>query len=428
MISPSGPSRVLALAHLANAVGDGAYLVCSALYFTRVVGLSPAQVGLGLTLGWAAGALAGAPLGHLADRRGPRGTAALLALATGTAVAAYLFVTSYAAFLLAACLYACCQSGLAAGRQALLAGLVERTMRTRVRARLQAAVNAGLAVGAAIGGVALHFDTREAYLAVLAMDAASFVLSALVLLRLPAVPPSAARAVPVAGSAGAGRRAGHRGRWVPEVVRDRRYAVVALLNMVMMLYMPLLSLIVPLWIAGRTQAPGWTVAALLVLNTLTVMLFQVRVARRVTGLRSASRLVRLAGVAMFASCAAFALSQAGASAWAAAAVLLAAAGLQVLGEMMLAAGAWEIAFDLAPPDRQGQYQGFFGSGTAVARMAGPLLLTTVVLGWGTAGWLLLGGLFLVAGSAMGPAVHRAERDHAAGLRGAPDAAADAPVR
>jgi hypothetical protein len=43
----SDARRVLAAAQLANSVGDGGYYVCSALYFTRVVGLSPAQVGSG---------------------------------------------------------------------------------------------------------------------------------------------------------------------------------------------------------------------------------------------------------------------------------------------------------------------------------------------------------------------------------------------
>lgn len=71
--------------------------------------------------------------------------------------------------------------------------------------------------------------------------------------------------------------------------------------------------------------------------------------------------------------------------------------------------AWEISFSLAPEDRHGQYQGFFGAGFTVARMLGPLLVTTVVLGWGTAGWLCLGGLFVVAGVAAGPAVRWAER-------------------
>jgi hypothetical protein len=46
-IPPAGPPRVLAIAQLTNSIGDGAYYVCSALYFTRIVGLSATQVGFG---------------------------------------------------------------------------------------------------------------------------------------------------------------------------------------------------------------------------------------------------------------------------------------------------------------------------------------------------------------------------------------------
>ena len=45
LLPPAGAPRNLALAQLANSVGDGAFIV-TALFFTRVVGLSTAQVGL----------------------------------------------------------------------------------------------------------------------------------------------------------------------------------------------------------------------------------------------------------------------------------------------------------------------------------------------------------------------------------------------
>ncbi|WP_240958382.1 hypothetical protein [Streptomyces barkulensis] len=89
----------------------------------------------------------------------------------------------------------------------------------------------------------------------------------------------------------------------------------------------------------RTEAPRWTVAALLVLNTLGVVALQVRVARGVRDLRTATRHIRAAGTLMPASCAAFALTAATASPWTALPVLLAAACLQVLGETALASGA-----------------------------------------------------------------------------------------
>ncbi|MGC7102353.1 MFS transporter [Amycolatopsis lurida] len=386
-----GPPRVLALAQLINSCGDGAFYVTSALYFTRVVGLSATEVGFGLTVGWAAGFLSSVPLGALADRRGPKATAVALALATAAAVGAFVFIGSFVAFVLSACVYASMQCGLSAARQALLAALVDQADRTATRAYLQSSTNAGLAVGAALGGLALYADTRGAYLGVFAMDVIGFVAAALLLLRLPPTPPAAARA---------------KGEPRLAVLRDRPYALVSLLNLVMQLHIPMIGLAIPLWIVERTHAPGWTVSGLLVLNTVGVVLFQVRVARRVTSLTSASRAVRYAGVLLLASCGVFALTSVvvATGPWTAALILLGAAVLQVLGEMVQASGAWEISFALAPDGKHGQYQGFFGAGFAVARMIGPLVLTTLVLSGGTIGWLVLGGAFLTAGLAMGPAV------------------------
>ncbi|MFF2350728.1 MFS transporter [Kitasatospora sp. NPDC058115] len=413
----SAPSaqRTLAVAQLVSAIGDGAYYTSSALYFTRIVGLSPARLGLGLAVAWAVGSLAGVPLGHLADRRGPRGTAAALALGTAVVVASFLAVRSFLPFLAAACLYATAQSGLGAARQALVGGLVPQGERTAALAGLQAVLNAGLAVGAALGGVALTVGTGAAFLAAFALTAAGFLATGLLLLRLPAVTPaavpvttSAAAPAPVPSGGPAGGRPARGGGFA--VLADRRYAVVALVNTVLLLRMPLLSLVIPLWIADRAPQLGWLGSALFVLNTLGVTLFQVRTARAVTGLRSAARTVRQAGALLLASCAVFALSAAAVPLRVTGALLVAGAVLQVAGEMKQSAGSWQIAFDLAPADRLGQYQGFFGTGVAVARTAGPLLLTTLLLDGGGPGWLLLGGLFLAAGCAMGPAVRRAERD------------------
>ncbi|ADB33328.1 major facilitator superfamily MFS_1 [Kribbella flavida DSM 17836] len=398
LLPPAGAPRNLALAQLANSIGDGAFIVTSALFFTRVVGLSTAQVGLGLTIAWLVGFLTGVPLGHLADRNGPRGVAILLAVSTALSVGSFLVVRSFPLFLIAAIAYASSQTGLTAARQALLAGLVSPTERTRIRAFLQATVNAGLAVGAALGGVALHFDTKTAYLAVFTIDAVSFLIAAALIHR---VPPVAAVRIARAGEP---RLA---------VLRDRPYAVLTLLNAVMLMFMPLLSLVAPLWIVERTNAPGWVVASLLVINTLGVTLFQVRIARSVTNLRTATRSVRFAGVAMLTACGVFALSAIGMAPAVTAVVLAAAAALLTFGEMKLASGAWEISFGLAPAEQQGQYQGFFGTGPAIARMLGPALLTTLVLGWGAAGWMVVGALFLGTSCVTGPAVRWAARTRSA---------------
>ena len=389
-VPPSGPPRLLAVSQLTNSVGDGAYLVCSVLYFSRIVGLSATQIGLGLTIGWGLGFLGGVPIGRLADRYGAKGMSVLMALGTALSVAALMAVGNMAAFSVVACCYASCQTGLAATRQALLAAVVDAPARTRVRAYLQSSANAGLAAGAAVGALALRYNTRPAYLAVFALDALSFAGCALLLARIPWARPQATadRAL--------------------TVLRDRPYTLLSFLNMIMLLRMPIISLAIPLWIVERTSAPAWMVSALLVLNTAAVMLFQVRFAGRVTDLASATRAVALSGVFCLAACAAFAASGARASPLVDGVLLVAGATALVVGEMMQSSGSWQIGFDLAPCDKQGEYQGLYGIGIPVARMLGPLLLTTLTIDWGTSGWLLLGAAFLASGVATGPVVRWAQ--------------------
>ena len=64
--------RIMAVATLVNTFGNGALMTTFALYFTRVVGLRPTQVGVALSAGALAGLLVQVPAGHLADLRGPR--------------------------------------------------------------------------------------------------------------------------------------------------------------------------------------------------------------------------------------------------------------------------------------------------------------------------------------------------------------------
>ncbi|MEV5571790.1 MFS transporter [Spirillospora sp. NPDC052269] len=387
-----GPARPLALGQLANSIGDGAFYATSALFFTRVAGFPPSRVGIALTVGWACGMLAGVPLGRLADRRGPRRVTVALALATAAALGALLAVSSFPLFVLVVCVYACCQGGLNSARQALLAGLVEPARRTVVRAHLQSTLNAGLAVGAGLGGLALTCDDAAVYRAVFVMDAVGFVVAALVLRRLPEV------AASIGGPSGGPRAA---------VLRDRPYAMLMVLSAVMHLNMPILSFGLPLWIVRHTEAPGSMAAVILVVNMLTVVLCQVRVSRRVDGPRGAVRASRRAGALMLAACGVYALSAAHVGAAAAVAILVAAALIQVLAEMLHSASAAELGFGLAQDGRQGQYQGFFGMAPQLARMAGPMVLTSLLVGWGSPGWLVLGALFLLSGLAVGPVVRLA---------------------
>ncbi|MFF2778629.1 MFS transporter [Streptomyces sp. NPDC058052] len=391
-IIEKGPGRTLLMGALVNSVGSGVMLTVSALYFTRIAGFSPAQLGLGLSIAGIAGLFAGVPLGHLADRRGARGTTTVLLLLAGVCTAAYLTTDSFPLFVLIAFFYAVFERGAHAARQALIPAVLGGESLVRVRAKIRVVTNIGTSAGAGLGGLALLWDTPTAYHLTFLLDALTFVACGLLFLRLPAVPAAPDRAP------GEPRLA---------VLRDRPYAVLALINMVMLLHVPILRVVIPLWIALHTGAPPWLTAVLLLVNTLAVVAFQVRVTKEIDALEPAVRAFRVAGVVLLASCAAFALS-AGRGAVTATVALVVAAGLHVYGEMVQSAGSWLIGYELAPADKQGQYQGLFNTGVAAVQMFGPVSLTLLVVDWGTPGWLVLGAVFLAGGLLMGPAVRWAE--------------------
>ncbi|MEU5029308.1 MFS transporter [Streptomyces milbemycinicus] len=390
-----GSGRILALATLLMTMGQGAFMTCSALYFTTVAGLSATEWGLGLTIAGAVGLFAGIPLGHLADRKGPRGTTAVLVALNGAAAAGYLFVGTFAQFLLAASAFIVLERGSRAALQAAIAGTLGGADLVATRAYLRSVTNVGAAVGAGLAGVALQLGSPAALRTVLVLDAVSFLASGLVLTALPAVPPAPK-------AAGEHRLA---------VLRDRPFALVTVLSAILSLHAVLLEVVIPLWIARHTDAPRWMVTVLFLLNTASVVAFQVRIAKGVPDLPRAVRATRLAGFVLAAACVLFAASATHAALLSAVFLLL-AGGVHAYGEMVFSAAAWTIGFGLAPPHRQGQYQGFFFTGYAVAVMIAPTCLTVTVIKGGALGWLVPAVLFVAAGLALRPVVAWAERNRA----------------
>src|SRR5919199_3230137 len=119
---PSGSLGRIAAGTLASAVGNGAWYASWALFLTRSVGLSPAQVGVGMTCAGAAGLVCATPVGRLADRLGAREVYAALLAVQAAASLAYLAVGGMAAFVAVACVAESARSGGGA-RNSLVLGL-----------------------------------------------------------------------------------------------------------------------------------------------------------------------------------------------------------------------------------------------------------------------------------------------------------------
>ncbi|MFG3056503.1 MFS transporter [Kitasatospora sp. NPDC048239] len=399
LLHPDPTVRRLAGVTLVNTVGNGLSLAVGVLFFTRVLGLSATQLGLGLTAAGLCGVAASVPAGRAADRWGARRVLVVLVSVDAVGTAGYALVHSYPAFVGLACVVAAVDRGSAAVRAALYAELLPADRRVAGRAYLRVVTNVGMCLGTAVGAIALQLDTRSAYLTAILADAVSYLVVAVLYARLP-VPMRERAAGPGAAEEAVRRR--------NPALRDGPFLVVTALNSLLCLQFAMLEVGVPLWIVKETDAPRITVAGTLIVNTVLVIALQVRATRGTEDPATAARVCGRAGLILGASCLVLAVAH-GLPAAVAALVVLAGVALQALGEVLSQAGGWALSYDLAGERDHGAYQGVFNAGSSAALMIGPALVSTAVIGYGLLGWTALGVLLAAAGLAMGPTVRWARR-------------------
>ena len=391
VLHPDDPiARSLTWATMASAAGNGVFYTVSALFFTRVVGLDAATVGLGLTVagGFAvAGAFVAGPIG---DRMGAHRVLLLATAGQGIALLVYVLARNAVSFTVIACFAVGLRSVTSTARSALLASSFTGPDRVAVRARLRVVVNVFIGIGTVLAALALVADTTLAYTVAILLVGGLTVLSCLPLARLQR---RIERATPIPDRTPSAAVPDEDAR---SPLQDRRYLAVTALNAVMATHFGLTSVGVPLWVVTHTHAPAVTISALLGLNTLLVALFQVRATRGTHLVPGAARAVTNAGGLLAVACALYAGSAAGGAALAVGLLVLgcvAHAGAEMLGE----AGSWGLAFELADPRRAGAYQGLSQTGYALGTMVAPVLVTTTAIQHGTLGWAILGSLYAAAG-------------------------------
>ena len=394
-IAPSGATallrrdpllRGLVASTLVGALGRGVFFTLTVLYFTRFVGFDPIAIGVGLTIAGGVGVATSMLGGTLADRFGAKPVLVVLTLLQGASLAAYAWSTHYAVFLVLAALVVGSTNAGYSARSALVARGFASAEQVTARATMRVATNVSIALGAAIAALALAADTGEAYRLAMTGAGAVYLVSALLVLRLPARD--------VHAEHGATDPSPQRKPW-----RDRRYLALTVFNGLAVMQFTLFEVGVPVWVAEHTSAPDTLVSLLLLGNTVLVIALQIPLARGTGGVRGASRAALLAGVAMAVACGLYAASSVGAGVVVIVTLLAAAVG-HTVAELLFSAGGWSLGFELADPRRAGAYQGMLGVGTALGSMAAPLLITSTVLTIGAPGWAVLAGVLLVAGVGM----------------------------
>jgi hypothetical protein len=382
LIPEPGPKQPYVLSSFINAFGFGLLIVAAPLYFTRIVGLSVAQVGLGLTIGVSAGLLVGVPIGHLADRRGPVQTAKAMLLLQFAVAIGFLFIHDFVTFVIIAIADTVALNAFLAANGAVLRRLAANDT-AGFRALTYAIWNLGIALGTACSAIMIQLDTPAAFYALIIGNAVTFLVAWVILRRLPHYEP-----LPKPATAS---------RW--GVLADRAFVVYTALQSAMVLSGFMITLLLPLWVAFNTEAPRWCIPMFLLINTIMVVLLQVRIGKRVQTIRAGGVAMRRAGVIFLVSCSVIGFS-AGVPGWVALILLVAGVCLHTFGLIWHAAATFALTYGLPPEHAQGQYVGFVLIGSGIGSAIAPVLLLGFVMSLGRPGLIGLGVFLALIGLLM----------------------------
>jgi MFS family permease len=283
LIPPTTAGRWLALIALIDSLGTGLFLTDASLYFTRFLGLQPEHVGVGLSLAGIFGLLGTLPIGMLADRFGAVRVCVVLQTWRGLGYLAYSLVSSFPAFLAVAACIGLADGAIPAINQAIIGAAVSGEERVDTLAKIRALRNVGFGSGAGLATLAIALGIKKAFLMLVLGNAISFFVAAIMLTRTGLAGAATSRTIPSRET---------------RFAFDARYVAVALLNGVLSVHLSLLTIGLPLWIAGYTKVPVLMIGVLVTINTIMTVALQARFAAPATKISGALACTLRAGLAL----------------------------------------------------------------------------------------------------------------------------------
>ncbi len=393
--------RTFAVTSLISSVGTGLFLTGSAVFFVRSVGLSTAQVGLGLAVSGVVGFLASVPIGVLGDRIGALPVLIGLQVWRAGWFVALAFAHGMVGFVVFSSLLAAAEGATQPISQAVATSVTEAADRTRTMAAIRSVRNAGFSLGALLAAPLLATNDVWAYRAIILGNSLAFVASAVMLKRLRVLKSAQIqrKVAPLAALKG---------------FRDWHYLLLAGLNGVLNLHTTILSVGLPLWLLAATPVSPGLLPVIIVINTVMSVTLQVPVARGAEGPGGPARALRLGGVALAGCCLVMALAK-GPSALIAAALLVASCVLVTFAEMWQAVGSWDLSDQYAPAESKNIYLSVFSLGATGQRIVGPAVVSGVVIASGRIGWMVLAGVLCLSAVLVTPVLRMLQhsRDTAA---------------
>ncbi len=393
---PTTPlARALSTQSILSAAGDGFFLTGNAVFFTQVVGLSAAQVGLGLTLAGVVTFFFAIPLGRLADRVGAKRVWGLTALVQAVLYLLWPLASGFASFLAVTIALELTATASRAARGSYTLSVFAGADRVRSLAFMRAARNIGYTLGALMGGLALATGSLTAIRAVPVLTAGILGVNALLVTRLPVLAHVEAPAAT-------------EGLFSPSALRNRGFLAMTACDGVISTNQVLLNVVIPLWLVEQTDAPRVLLAWLFGTNTVLAVLLQVRASRGAETITGALRASRISGAFFVLSCLIVLVTH-DTVGWVTIAMVWVGHVTVTGAELYQSAGHWGLVAELSDPARRGEYQGAAQLGWTAGSVWAPAVYTFLAINWGTTGWLLIAAIVVLATVGIHPATRAAQR-------------------
>lgn len=394
---PSHLAGRLATQSLLFALGEGTFMAGSAVFFTQIVGLTAAQVGLGLTIAGIAGFIAAYPMGRIVDRIGAKRCWSISSAGQASMFAVWPFIDSFQGYIAMAVVMEVIGALGGTAHGAYTIDALPPGERVTSRAYMYSALNVGFTLGSLVGGIALAFESLTLINAVPWFTTLVFMINAFNVTRLPDAPhdlkTSEERKVKIPG---------------PGPLKNLGWMLSTFFNGTLWTNQVILNLVIPLWLVEKTDAPWVVLAFLFGTNTVMCIFLPLAAARGIKDNATALRAIRVSTVFFITSCVITLSTHHSVGLWT---VLLFFLGHVTLtgAELYLSAASWTFEAELMDPRRRGEYQGAAELSSTLGRVWAPALYTFLAMNWGATGWLIIAAIVTVGAAGLHPSVAMARR-------------------